>query len=351
MVFRVAVGAGHGGRGSTPGKRTPDGEYEWNFNDKVADAFIAELNKYENVNILRLDDDDASDGLVDVSLRDRIYKANRWGADIYVSFHHNALAGRWGTHGGTETYYYVGSREGMELAMVIHDAVVRAYGLRNRGIKRGNHLYVIRNSQMPAVLVEGGFMDSVTDIKKLRDDQVLARAGRYAAEAVAEYAGLTDRGRKTPSENETSTPKTESSPNEQVKSEQIRGDIAEIQDTLNKRYNQKLTVDNLYGPNTHKALVRAYQTELNKQFNARLNVDGIFGPRTKRATVAVMEGARGNLTWVIQAMLAVKGYDTNGVDGIYGNGTENAIKQFQRDSRIAVDGIFGPNTAEALFDV
>lgn len=43
MAKYVAIDAGHGGFGVTPGKRTPDGEYEWNFNNKVAKAAIAKL--------------------------------------------------------------------------------------------------------------------------------------------------------------------------------------------------------------------------------------------------------------------------------------------------------------------
>ena len=55
-MFKVAAGAGHGGFGVTPGKRTPDNEYEWNFNNEVVKAFIEEIMNYENVEVLRLDD-------------------------------------------------------------------------------------------------------------------------------------------------------------------------------------------------------------------------------------------------------------------------------------------------------
>ncbi|WP_156291930.1 N-acetylmuramoyl-L-alanine amidase [Oceanobacillus salinisoli] len=358
MAFKVVVGAGHGGGGSTPGKRTPEGEFEWNFNDKVADAFVAELSKYDDVQILRVDDDDTTGGLEDVPLRNRVNEANRWGGDIYISFHHNAYTGSFGNWTGTETYYYKGSSEGKRLAEFVHDAMLRAYGLRDRGIKDGSHLYLIKNTNMPAVLTEGGFMDSRIDIEKLRNDQVLQNAGRYTAQAVAEYAGLKRSGGSGNNNNGTTeqATKVSAAPKSEVKSEVVTsagsdnaGDVANIQATLNKRYNTNIKVDNIYGPNTQRALVRGYQTELNKQFNAGLTVDGIFGPRTKRATVTVSRGSRGNITWIIQATLTCKGYNTNGVDGIFGSGTENAVRQFQRDSGLSVDGIFGKNTAEALF--
>lgn len=47
MAFKIAFCAGHGGSGSTKGKRTPDGEYEWDFNNKVAIAFENEIKKYK----------------------------------------------------------------------------------------------------------------------------------------------------------------------------------------------------------------------------------------------------------------------------------------------------------------
>lgn len=186
MAFKVAFDAGHGGNNSTPGKRTPSNEYEWNFNNKVALAFEEELRKYENIELLRTDD---RTGKTDVPLKTRVDKANKWGANLYVSFHENALAGKWGSHTGTETFYSKGSTEGKKLARLVHNAALKAYGLRDRGLKT-NTLYITKETKMPAVLVEGAFMDSNIDIKKLRDNSVLKNSGKYIAQAVAEYGKL-----------------------------------------------------------------------------------------------------------------------------------------------------------------
>lgn len=61
----------------------------------------------------------------------------------------------------------------------------------------------------------------------------------------------------------------------EVKKE-ARGNVATIQSTLNSRYGLNVAVDNIYGKETKKALVKALQTELNKQYNRGLAVDGIF---------------------------------------------------------------------------
>lgn len=87
-----------------------------------------------------------------------------------------------------------------------------------------------------------------------------------------------------------------------------KGNVAEIQYTLNDRYGLNIAVDNIYGNETRRALVKALQTELNKQYHRDLAVDGIFGPAT-----------------------------------------ESAVKEFQSRNGLSVDGIVGKNTFNKLF--
>lgn len=192
MVLKVALSAGHGYH--TPGKRTPDGEREWSFNDKVTRALQERLLQYEGVQVLRVDD---PTGKTDVSLSERSRKANEWGADIYVANHHNAYQGVWGGHTGTETFTYNGAWGGksannpkeIELAKAVNDAIVAAYGLRNRGIKKEN-FHEVREPKCLAVLTEGGYMDSTIDIKVMRDDSKLRQSGINQADAIARLNGL-----------------------------------------------------------------------------------------------------------------------------------------------------------------
>src|SRR5690625_1791717 len=187
----VAIDAGHGM--GTAGKRTPDGEREWSFNSVVAQSIIDNLKSYKGVKTVRLDD---PTGKRDVPLRERTNKANGAKADILISCHHNANTGKWGNWTGTETYHYPNSTKGRQLAQKIHPHVVKAYGLRDRGIKSAN-FHMLRESRMPAVLIEGGFMDSTIDIKKLRDKKVLKQAGKNIADAIARYFNLRKKTNKT----------------------------------------------------------------------------------------------------------------------------------------------------------
>lgn len=126
------------------------------------------------------------------------------------------------------------------------------------------------------------------------------------------------------------------------------GIITKIQATLNTRYNLNITTDNIYGKETKKALIIGLQTELNKQFNKGLKVDGIFGNLTKNACVSVRKGAKGNITYILQAILYCKGYKI-AVDGDFGVNTENAVKDYQQSNGLTVDGVAGKNTFTKLF--
>lgn len=114
------------------------------------------------------------------------------------------------------------------------------------------------------------------------------------------------------------------------------GKIADIQSTLNSKYGFNIAVDNIYGKETKKALVKALQTELNKQYSKGLVVDGSFGNLTKNACISLRKGAKGNITWILQAMLVCKGYDIS-VDADFGSNTENAVRDYQTKNSLTAD--------------
>ena len=62
----------------------------------------------------------------------------------------------------------------------------------------------------------------------------------------------------------------------------------------------------------------------------------------------VKKGSKGDAVKGLQNALNARGYDVGTVDGIFGPATETAVKSFQRDFGLDVDGIVGPNTWEAL---
>lgn len=127
------------------------------------------------------------------------------------------------------------------------------------------------------------------------------------------------------------------------------GIITKIQATLNTRYNLNIETDNIFGKETKNALVIGLQTELNNQYQKGLVVDGIFGSKTKNACVSVRKGAKGNITWILQAILICKGYNI-ALDGDFGANTEKEVKDYQEKNKLTVDGIAGKNTFAKLLN-
>ncbi|MGE7766679.1 peptidoglycan-binding protein [Peribacillus sp. NPDC096540] len=125
--------------------------------------------------------------------------------------------------------------------------------------------------------------------------------------------------------------------------------IRSIQKTLNSRYKAGLIVDGFNGPKTKSALIKGLQTELNRQFNKKLVVDGKWGAKTKAAIVTVQKGAKGNLTWILQAALYLEGYNPGSLDSIFGKDTESALSKFQKSKKITADNKAGKATFTKLF--
>lgn len=98
------------------------------------------------------------EGDYDVSLQARTDYANANGFDLFVSIHENAFNG---SVQGTETYSgsLLPADTSFQVACLIQEGVLAAYGYTDRGVKDGSYLHVIRETVMPAVLGEGSFLD------------------------------------------------------------------------------------------------------------------------------------------------------------------------------------------------
>lgn len=128
--------------------------------------------------------------------------------------------------------------------------------------------------------------------------------------------------------------------------------IQKIQRHLNMMYTTHIAVDGIAGKETMKAIIKGLQVELNHFVSPMLAVDGIAGTKTKAAfkwnAAMLRRGSKGNLVYLMQALLYIRGYDPDGVDGELGAKTEAAVKAFQKAHRLEVDGICGYNTWNKL---
>lgn len=175
MSKKVFLSAGHGG--SDPGA-VANGLKEKDINLQTLLACKAELARY-GVTVVTSRTTDVND-----PVNQEVKEANASGADIAVSFHVNAGGGD-----GFEAYYWTGNANGKKLAK-LGEKYVKALGQNSRGVKSGNHLYFVKNTNMPAVLFESFFVDNATD-KKIGDTLAEQKAlGVAYAKAILEYLGI-----------------------------------------------------------------------------------------------------------------------------------------------------------------
>ena len=190
-MFKIAYCAGH--YLGTAGKRLPkeldkNETREWVLNDRVAVYFAEAAAEYQDVQLYRTDD---CTGKTFVDIPQRVKQANEWDADLYLDLHHNA-ADKVFTGGGVEAFCYPGSAEGKKYRDAIYKAVVAAGGLKgNRATPLQEKKFdSLRLTNMPAVLMEYGYMDSKTDAPVILTEEYARKVGRATMEAVAALKGL-----------------------------------------------------------------------------------------------------------------------------------------------------------------
>lgn len=253
------------------------------------------------------------------SLRQRCSRANASKIDIFVSIHFNAFNG---FANGTEIFAI--SDKSRTIAKSVLDEIIKM-GFFNRGVKNGSHLYVLKNTNMPGILVECCFLDSEKDMK-LFDSEAMANAI---------VKGLTG--------------KLPTAPVIPVPDESLNPDVSllRLQKVLNRlritdSKGNSLDEDSIMGPATVSAITKFQEI-------VGIQQTGIAGDTTWSAINQILakpvirkNHAAGIVMKYLQYRLGAE------PDGIYGSATETAIKQFQRANGLSADGIIGNITWQKL---
>ncbi len=249
------------------------------------------------------------------SLIQRCNTANNNRVDIYVSIHFNAFNS---LANGTEIFAI--GEQSRKVAKPVLDEIIKL-GFFNRGVKSGTHLFVLRNTDMPSILIEGCFIDSQKDM------------GIFQPESMANaiVKGLTG---QLPSDKVN-----------QVPDEELNADISilRLQRALNKlkitdANGRPLKEDGRLYPETEFATEKL-QTITGLQVtkiagNTTWNVINLI--LSKR--IIRLNHAGGPVVRYLQHRLAVE------IDGVYGPQSEAAMKKFQKQNGLRTDGVIGPNT-------
>lgn len=121
------------------------------------------------------------------SLAERVRLANEWPANYFISIHCNSNPNP--EINGTEVYIYQYMTQANWLAQQILNAITETAGTRNNGIRLNQSLYVLRRTNMPAILIELGYLTNVSDAQKLRDNPDQFASGIYLG--ILRYFGFT----------------------------------------------------------------------------------------------------------------------------------------------------------------
>ncbi|TWT00081.1 N-acetylmuramoyl-L-alanine amidase [Planomicrobium sp. CPCC 101079] len=172
--MKIMIDAGHGPE--TKGKRSPDGRLrEFQFNSPVANEVKKQLKALGHTVIFSHQPNQ------DVPLDERTALANRLKVDLFISIHANAFGTGFNTVNGIETFTYSAASIGAKkLSSFIHQALVLSTGRKNRGQKQADFA-VLRDTRMPAVLIECGFMTNQEELALLKSDAYQKRCARAIA--------------------------------------------------------------------------------------------------------------------------------------------------------------------------
>ncbi|MBE6750499.1 MAG: N-acetylmuramoyl-L-alanine amidase [Ruminococcaceae bacterium] len=206
-MFKIALNAGHGLY--TAGKRClksidPNETREWSLNSRICRKIEEKLARYTGYELIRLDD---ISGETDVALKKRTDKANEFGAQFYLSIHHNAGI-KGGEGGGVIAIVYPRvDNTTLEWQKELYTAVIEQTGLKgNRSVPLSKQdLHELRESNMPAVILECGFMDSRIDTPIILTENFADSVAEACVSVLVKRGGLTLKK----SGNEATTPKND----------------------------------------------------------------------------------------------------------------------------------------------
>ncbi|MDU4883004.1 N-acetylmuramoyl-L-alanine amidase [uncultured Clostridium sp.] len=231
-----------------------------------------------------------------------VQQANREDLDWFIAIHFNAASGQ---GRGVEVYTYEGRQ--YQDALDVCTNIAATLGIPNRGVKAGTGLYVIRRTIAKSMLIEVCFVDS-DDANKY-----LSVGHKAVAKAIVDALD-----------------------NHVASNPVVNNPVVETEPVVN--------VDEW---------VRELQQECNNQGYSKQKVDGVGGPATLAGCPTVRRGAKGNITRLIQKRLLSLGYKLPkwGADGGFGDETVEAVKAFQANNGLSVDGIVGQNTWRKLLNL
>ena len=170
MAIKIFIDQGHNPSGSFNSGAEANGLYESEINYQVGIYLqnLLESDPRFEVRVSRPEPYTTLGTNNTTSLAARVALANNWPADYFISIHCNSNPNP--AINGTEVYIYQYNTQAQWLAEQIMAGITQTVGTRNNGIRENPSLYVLRNANMPANLVELGYLTNPSDANKFRND-------------------------------------------------------------------------------------------------------------------------------------------------------------------------------------
>ena len=338
--FLIGANDEHGLNPPTAGKRTPvisyigRSFYENEFNRLAKRDFILACLRCG----FRVYD--VHPEVQDTSISTRVVRANRARLSLLVTFAYNAFgAGNsFNSSQGVEVYYSPYNpfpNESRQLAEEIFENVINETGRPGRFVGMLS-VGVLSNVNCPSALLEAGFMTNFEEAKLMLNPIFTINVGEGACKGVCEFLGVNYVPRELS--------------NYPLVRDGDRGNFVTILQYLLNDYGYNLSADGIFGGNTLNA-VRSFQQ------NNNLTVDGLVGANTWRAllnlnpsSLVLRRGSENSAVLFLQRLLLSFLYPITNLDSDFGPETERAVRAFQTENNLAVDGVVGTNTWNALLN-
>lgn len=326
----------HGINPPTPGKRTPvlpglnRQIYENEFNNAAKNYFLeACLRNGFSVYDVKPEN-------YDVSITERVRRINRQNLTALVTFTYNAYGDEFNNASGFEVFYSPTNPKASQsrrLAENIYEQLKQGTPQNARGVKTLD-VGVLSSVNCVSALIEAGFMTNLNEARLMINPLFQIEVGEEACEGVCMFLGV----EYIPRNNLANYPLLRRGADNNF--------VFLLQFILNQ-YGAGISVDGIFGAKTENA-VRTFQQ------NNGLTVDGVVGPNTWKILLVLppyptlRQGNSGAYVTFLQKMLESNLVPVGGIDGIFGTKTLNAVRSFQQNNNLTVDGIVGPNTWNAL---
>ncbi|WP_066188863.1 N-acetylmuramoyl-L-alanine amidase family protein [Gracilibacillus timonensis] len=175
--LKVVIDAGHGGKDN--GATGASGKYEKKFTLSLSKKIEEKLKQDPEIEVFMTR---TEDNFISQESRYRPKYANKLNADLFLSIHGNTFSSP--EVAGTETFYY--HKDSRRFAKMIQKHVVEATGFNDRGTTKKD-LFVVKDTEMPAVLLEVGYLTNPKEESEMWTDDFQSRVATSIVEGIKEY--------------------------------------------------------------------------------------------------------------------------------------------------------------------